>query len=320
MNKLQQLVANLPDQAVEVSDKSNLYQCMDWAYLYIFCLGYPKATIQHLYAYEVFTKPTDLTRQYFDIIPNTADFIPKEGDLGVFGTEVGVAGHIVVCNGKGDLKTFQSWDQNWNGQSKITLVTHSYGGKNGFLGVLRPKVILEGCLIGSDDAGKTLYEHLVDGSAVRKQMAEYLGVDNPDYASFDSLVRVVAGVKSRVTDLEKQVGFERTERENRDEQVSRMKDQLLTEQKMRLELSSQLSEALTQPEKLVGVYEGQLKQKQGVIDEQGKTIGGLQHTITDLEIENKSLKEKCTGPLSAYDVAVILLKKLIPWLKSTKLQ
>lgn len=73
--KLNQFVDNLNGQFVEVSSKSAEYQCMDLAYLWVFCLGYPKATIQNQYAYQVYTNPKPITKEYFDIIPNTPEAI-----------------------------------------------------------------------------------------------------------------------------------------------------------------------------------------------------------------------------------------------------
>lgn len=128
---------NIKDQSVEISYKPALYQCMDLAYLWVFCHDIPKAAIQREHAYQVFTMANDLTRQYFDVIPNTPTFVPKTGDLGIFnkGGHIGVSGHICICTGEGDTNRFKSLDQNWGGkQARVT--THDY---RLFLGVLRPK-------------------------------------------------------------------------------------------------------------------------------------------------------------------------------------
>lgn len=153
-----QLVANVPNQAVEVSDKSNVYQCMDWAYLWVFILGFPKATIQRLYAYEVFAKANEITKEYFEVISNSASFVPQKGDLGIFDKGVvsgNIAGHICVCTGEGDTKTFKSYDQNWSGTG-VKLIQHNY---NKFLGVLRPRRFsFEHVVIDWDDAEKNRHE------------------------------------------------------------------------------------------------------------------------------------------------------------------
>lgn len=133
-------LANIPDQAIEVSDKSNIYQCMDLAYLWTMVLRFPKATIQHQYAYQVFANASDLTRQYFDIVANTPTGIPPKGALVVFDkTSTNIAGHISISNGVGTTNTFQSVDQNWAGVQKARMVTHNYDNPK-VLGWLIPKL------------------------------------------------------------------------------------------------------------------------------------------------------------------------------------
>lgn len=126
-------------QGIEVSDKSNLYMCMDLAYAFTLFNHVPKVAIQHATAKEVFKNPNDITRKYFEIIKNTKTFVPQEGDIGVFdGTTSNPAGHIIVHTEKADIKTFVSLDQNWAGKKYVTLVTHDY--PKTYLGVLRLKV------------------------------------------------------------------------------------------------------------------------------------------------------------------------------------
>lgn len=136
MSKFSIFSNNILGQGVEVSSKQSSFQCMDLAYLWVFCNSIPKATIQHQYAKDVYKQPTAITKQYFDIIPNTASFVPQTGDLGMFDATPGnVAGHICVCTGEGDTNWFRSLDQNY-GASYVKYVKHDY--KN-FLGVLRLK-------------------------------------------------------------------------------------------------------------------------------------------------------------------------------------
>ena len=65
-------------------------------------------------------------------IKNTKAFVPRRGDIAVWGS--GQYGHIAICTGKGDTKSFYSYDQNWSGK-EMKMVKHDY---SGFLGVLRP--------------------------------------------------------------------------------------------------------------------------------------------------------------------------------------
>ena len=113
---------------------------MDLVYDFLTALRYPKATIQHLYAYEVYTKPTDLTRQYFDLLPNTATFIPQDGDIAVYDkTASNVAGHIGVALGGGTVASFRCFEQNYPVGTNAFVRFRDYNTPR-LLGVLRPKV------------------------------------------------------------------------------------------------------------------------------------------------------------------------------------
>ena len=137
-DQLNQFVANTNGQFIEVSSKSALYQCMDLVYLWVFILGYPKATIQNQYAYQVWTNPKTITKQYFDLLPNTPSFIPEDGDIVVFNkTSSNIAGHIAVCLGGGTTSSFMLYEQN------APIGTSAHLSKNWYrnvLGFLRPKV------------------------------------------------------------------------------------------------------------------------------------------------------------------------------------
>lgn len=126
---------------VEREDPSNPDQCFDWAFAYLDdVLGVPRSAIRHLHAYEIWTKATDETRKYFDLIPNSPTNVPPKGAIVVFGTEVGPSGHVCIASGNTDgTKAFQSTDENWNGHKYIEYVWHTYGGKNGVLGWLVKK-------------------------------------------------------------------------------------------------------------------------------------------------------------------------------------
>lgn len=127
------------NQKPEISDPSNPFQCMDLAYEWVFFLNFPKDTIQHGYAYQVFSQPNSSTSQYFDLIPNSLTFVPQIGDLAVFDkTSTNIAGHIAVCTGEGDTNTFKSMDENWTANGIVTVITHNYTNPK-LLGVLRPK-------------------------------------------------------------------------------------------------------------------------------------------------------------------------------------
>lgn len=142
-DKLNQFILNLQGQFVEVSDASNRFQCMDLAYNWVFVLGYPKATIQHLYAYQVFTEPNDITRKYFDVIPNSPEFIPNDGDIAVYDKTPGnIAGHIGIALGGGTTASFKCFEQNYPVGTNSSVRDRNYTTPK-LLGVLRPKVLMD---------------------------------------------------------------------------------------------------------------------------------------------------------------------------------
>ena len=72
----------------------------------------------------------------FEKIVNTANFVPIQGDICVWGAGLGNKyGHVAIATGKGNTKLFYSYDLNW-GSKEVKLVEHNY---KGFLGVLRYK-------------------------------------------------------------------------------------------------------------------------------------------------------------------------------------
>ena len=137
MINVQAIFDKYKGKPVEVSDPSNAFQCMDWAFQFCDELGIPRETIRHLYAFQSWTIPNDLTLQYFDYIPNTPNGIPVLGDVLVFSTGVGPAGHIAVVQ-KADINNVTSMDQNWNGHSYCEYIQHPY---DNILGWLRPYVL-----------------------------------------------------------------------------------------------------------------------------------------------------------------------------------
>lgn len=74
-------------------------------------------------------------KEKFIRIANTPEFVPLKGDLAVWReTEGNKHGHVAICTGVGDTKSFYTYDMNWNGKA-MKKVKHNY---KGFYGVLRP--------------------------------------------------------------------------------------------------------------------------------------------------------------------------------------
>lgn len=85
--------------------------------------------------YENYNNLTAI-KNTFDRIANTPSFVPKKGDIVIWGAGLGnTYGHIAIATGEGNTSQFYSYDMNWGGKV-CKKVLHNY---NGFLGVLRAK-------------------------------------------------------------------------------------------------------------------------------------------------------------------------------------
>lgn len=301
MSKFQQFIENIPNQAVEVSDKSNIYQCMDFAYLWVFILGFPKATIQHLYAYEAFTKASELTKKYFEVIQNTPEFIPKQGDIGVFGTEVGIAGHICVIDDGCTQSKIISWDQNWAGVQRVTKVTHTYGGKNGFLGVLRPRwELVDSCLIAKNNDGSKLFEKLVHNSGVADETVRYLGLaDKADNTSFNTIKNSLEArdgklttCKTELSTRDSELAAAKKEIENRIEQISRVTDSLTSKVNDWKERYTILKSTQSSTEEIEKTYQTRIEQLQSKLNDEAKAKGRALTELAEVKAKLESAEKE----------------------------
>lgn len=125
----------------EVSDISNLNQCFDLAVAWCNYLGIPKSTIAHLYAYQIYASPVEDTYLNFYRIPNTPHAIPQKGDMVIWNyTFNGGAGHVGICTGRADIKTFDAFEQNDPLKSFCHVKIYDY---SSILGWLRPIELLQ---------------------------------------------------------------------------------------------------------------------------------------------------------------------------------
>lgn len=137
--KVTQFVSNLIGQFVEVSSKSALYQCMDLMYVWVFILGFPKVTVQQAMASDVWDKANDITRQYFEMIPNTKEFIAQAGDIFIIGKSTTYPyGHIGVVI-EGTLTKLKRFEQNFPTGTNAHIEDRTYANIVGFL---RPKNVI----------------------------------------------------------------------------------------------------------------------------------------------------------------------------------
>lgn len=128
------------------------YQCMDLAHQYaVDVVGFD---------FDPAPAAKDVWKQNpmgYEKIPNTPTGVPQQGDIIVWGDEVGPYGHIAVFD-NGDVNKFQSLDQNWPVGSLTHIQDHNY---KGVLGWFRPYDKIEGEKMTIDSA---TFEQLVTKS------------------------------------------------------------------------------------------------------------------------------------------------------------
>lgn len=133
---------------------------------------------------------------------------------------------------------------------------------------------------------KTDFEKMVNKSDKWDKVHTYLElIGDPKDTSYEDAQRVIAGHKSRATDLQNQLTLAQSELNNERERVSRLKEQVIKEQQLRIDLSKSLNDAIKKYADIQIVYEGRLKVVQGHVDAMGKEKGELHNKIAELEVK-----------------------------------
>ena len=177
-------------------DKMYSFQCFDLANDYSVNLIGGKAFIG-MGAYEIYTNfANQPSKELYERIPNTPEFVPIKGDIMVWGQGLGKHGHVAICNGKGDTTWFESYDQNWTGNNDpVALIKHNY---NHVLGVLRPKdqtKVLGGGKAKVEEVKKT------EDIKVETKLAESAKKEKPDSVKSRKNGDVNGDGKIDVTDI-----------------------------------------------------------------------------------------------------------------------
>jgi hypothetical protein len=116
-------------------DKALGYQCMD---LFLFYQKQVLGVSPKGAAYAALLW-NNYDPNVFERIPNSLSFVPRAGDVCIWGATSGNPyGHVAIATGSGNLWSFSSFDQNWPLGSLPHIQSHNYF--SGFKGVLRPKV------------------------------------------------------------------------------------------------------------------------------------------------------------------------------------
>lgn len=186
---------------------------------------------------------------------------------------------------------------------------------NGYFGAVNPQLFFDELREVKKAGGEAkavsvdakTYERIVGNSTKWDGVVVYLEIsDNPSDTPLDKVKEVIGGYKSRTTDVQNRLAEIDAELKNRVEQVSRLKEQLLDEQKLRLELTENLNKATKSASGVVGSYEGRIATLQEQINGLAKEKGILLIKISQLEKKD-------------YRVSILLqiARRLVNWAVST---
>lgn len=132
-------------------------QCFDLAHQYIYDVLGIKDTkiIAHPAAYQIYSdfNQNGIDSKYFDKIANTPTGVPQKGDIIVFGTAIGIYGHVSIFY-SGNTTAFKSFDANWPVNTLPHLQDHNYTGVVGWLRFkpqqATPATELQACILARD--------------------------------------------------------------------------------------------------------------------------------------------------------------------------
>ena len=196
-NKFTDFLIHYNGQFVEKVDPTNRNQCFDLAIAWTEWLGLPLSIFSGLmYAYQIYTSPTELTKTNFDFIANTPEGAPQVGDIVVWnkGYGGGIAGHVGMATGMfTDTNHFQSFEQN----DPIGTNAHlrDYENYNYVLGWLRYKKTIITPTPPTDDCPTKL-------TMVTAERDKLNGVITGKDATINSLTQQIATFNSQIVTLQ----------------------------------------------------------------------------------------------------------------------
>jgi len=157
----------------------------------------------------------------------------------------------------------------------------------------KPKVTADTIIVSKDH-----YDLYMRNHDKWHMMVHYLKPDSdPNSAVFEDLRTIVAGIKSRQTDLENQLSviggrlaISETEGLNNADQISRLQEQLLKAHKSKKAEIDALIATMPDVSKIRGQYEGTILDLQGQVDQAKKAEGQAKINLAKCEGETIEVK------------------------------
>lgn len=156
------------------------------------------------------------------------------------------------------------------------------------------------------------FEKLVANSTKWDQTVAQLELGtNPATTPFEAVQRVVAGLKSRQTDLQNQLTTATVARDNAIDQVSRLKAQLLDEQKVHLDAYTNEKKRADLAEDAKGQAEARSKVLQGQVDEASKAKGEALEAAATAKVDAQNWETKYKDLLANKAKTLTITERLI---------
>lgn len=161
------------------------------------------------------------------------------------------------------------------------------------------------------------------------ELVKYLEIPgDPSLTLFEDIQRVIAGMKSRATDLMTQLSTATAEVGNKDEQISRLKEQLRIDVLTQKALYDNEKALRTKAEEKLGVVQGQAQLLQDQVTKYAQDKGQLVIDKTNAENSAKQwegkYKELLTNgvaqEITFFDALVVLFKSLVAAAKNIKIK
>ncbi|WP_438980244.1 M23 family metallopeptidase [Polynucleobacter sp.] len=166
---------------------------------------------------------------------------------------------------------------------------------------------------------KADFERIRAGSERSEAVHKELGLEGDHVATpieaFISAIKTLRGYQADATTMRGKLSKAEAEILNREEQVGRLKDQLLELEQLKQTEAAIYSNAVKAAEKLNTEYGLRLDSMQKELDQVYKDKGALQIRVNVLEADNKQLRDKGKPMLSRTQIIAIFIKKLIERIK-----
>ena len=157
------------------------------------------------------------------------------------------------------------------------------------------------------------FERMVkEGTAWREMCAYFQFPGEPQDTQSATAISVIGGYKSQITTLQTRASTAEAEVANREQQVERIKQTMEESAKQAESRQNELSIIISAKDKTIESQGTRIHELEAQVDAKAKEIGSLNITIANL-------KANVLSSLSIYDALVIIIGKLIPFLRTTKL-